>query len=189
MSTLSPPGKMQPDWLSMWFGWPFLFYREWLKVFRAESLPATPIGIEEFGMTESNHELVLVAEAPEFKGNELGATIQENVLNIKGERHEQLEDGELHVSYDRKVTLPPSVNVKEAKTHLSDGIVEVHIPKLSGIEAPGESDGAQGRANAKAKPARKPKAAKRKSSRAPRATAAAKRGKSKKTASKKTQKR
>lgn len=117
----------------MWLGWPFLVYEEWLKMFRPPSPEIVPPSGERFGMTESAKELVVVAEAPEFRRTELDATIHENILNIRGERYEEDEGSELHVSYDRKVPLPGSVNPEEAITSLRDGLVEVHIPKWPGV--------------------------------------------------------
>ena len=135
MSTMLPPAKPPTDWFSMWMGWPFLVYEEWLKLLNAPtaSPPSqTPPG-ERFGIAESDTELVLVAEAPEFRRTELNATIGENAVNIRGERHEEAESGELHVSFDRKIVLPTSAKVEEATTSLRDGLVEVRIPKWSGV--------------------------------------------------------
>jgi len=135
MSVLSPFGKTHPDWPSIWFEWPLLFYREWLTMLQASAAPKDLITVRKLGMTESAQEMVLVAEAPAFKDNELDVTIQENMLDIRGERHEQVAGGELHIRYERKIPLPPSVASKVAKASVRDGIVEVHIPKRPGIDA------------------------------------------------------
>lgn len=148
MTRLPISERGQSDWLSMWFEWPMTFYREWLKMLQPEALPIKPMSMPEFELSEDEKEMVLVAEAPDFAGDELEATIKKNVLNIKGEHHQEIGGGEVHVTYDQKVPLPPSVNVKEAKTSLRDGIVEVRIPKLPGIEpqrSPVEDGKSQGK--------------------------------------------
>lgn len=115
----------------MWLGWPFLVYEEWLKLMRPPMAPSELASGERFGIAESDRELVLVAEVPEYRSMDLNATIDEHVVQIHGQRREEAEAGELHISFDRKINLPPSVKVEGATTRLQDGLVEVHIPKIS----------------------------------------------------------
>lgn len=201
MSMMFPYETVQPEWVSMWLNWPLRFYGEWLNAYREaaverdEKPQVDVVAMQEFGIREDEKELVLVAEAPEFRSNELATTIKRNTLNIQGERHEKNDDGELHVSYRRKVTLPRSVNTNEATTSLRDGLVEVRIPKRAAAEeaaAPGaneESTAEQEETKPQAKAPRPRKTPKRKSRTAPRISAAAKRGRAKKPSTKSSPKK
>lgn len=172
---------------------PFRFYEGWLSALEAQRPKSTPPSIDlmalhEFAMSENDQEVVVVAKTPEFKGTELQASIKKNTLNIKSERHDQMDGNEMQVSYTRKVTLPSSINVKEAKTTLQDGLVEVHIRRLPVIAhvqpSAAEHDEANGRATATSQ-----KASTRKSPPAPRARAVTRRSRAKSTPPKKKSKR
>jgi HSP20 family molecular chaperone IbpA len=119
----------------MWFEWPLLYYQEWLRMLQTPVVPTDPMTVRKLGMTESATEVVLVAEAPAFKNSELDATVRGNEVDIRGERYEQVEGGELHVTYERKIPLPRSVNAQKAETSVHNGRIEIHIPKREGIDA------------------------------------------------------
>lgn len=86
--------------------------------------------------TESKKsELLLRAEVPGIEPDEIKIEVEDGVLTIFGEHHEDhVEELEGYVhhethysSFSRSITLPPDVDVKHLKTHIEDGKVEVHI--------------------------------------------------------------
>lgn len=117
----------------MWFQWPFYLSESWFRMLRAAAR-THPITVRKQGANDSATELVVVAEAPTFKANELSADIQGDTLEIRAERHDRGRADELHLVYQCKVPLPPTVKAEEARTSVNDGHVEVRIPKLPGID-------------------------------------------------------
>jgi HSP20 family protein len=91
-----------------------------------------PIDIYQNG----NHEIVLVAELPGVKREDLEVTIDENTLTIKGEKkltsdvkENQLERIERRYgTFSRSFVLPPNVDSSKLSADYSAGILTVKIP-------------------------------------------------------------
>lgn len=94
---------------------------------------APPVDVYE---TES--ELVVKAELPGVKKEDIDVTIKENTLHIKAERKEEKEEKTENVHrverfygrIERIVPLPAEVKAEEAKAEYKDGILELRIPKV-----------------------------------------------------------
>jgi HSP20 family protein len=85
---------------------------------------------------DRDKEVVIRAELPGFKADEIDVSISDNLLTIKGSsRQEKEEHGEYHrkeisTSFlSRTVALPVDVDGDEAKAKLEDGVLEVTAPK------------------------------------------------------------
>jgi len=91
---------------------------------------------------EDGNDLVLKAELPGIKKEDLNITIGENTITLSGEkRHEEkVERKDYHWSecsygsFTRSFRLPDYVDVDAAKAAFKDGVLEVRIPKTT-VEA------------------------------------------------------
>ena len=86
---------------------------------------------------EEGNELVLKAELPGIKKEDLNVTITENRITIDGEKkqEEKIEKKDYHWversygSFSRSFRLPDNVNGEEAKATFKEGILEIRAPR------------------------------------------------------------
>lgn len=86
---------------------------------------------------ETENGLVLKAELPGVKKEEVSVEIKDNVLTLKGERAEDKEVREENYyrrercfgSFQRSFNLEQSVQPEKVKAKFKDGILEVEIPR------------------------------------------------------------
>jgi HSP20 family protein len=87
---------------------------------------------------ETGNEIVVKAEIPGVKKEDVKLSIQDNVLTLSGERkfeEETKKENYVRVergygSFSRSFTLPPSVDAKKISAEFKDGLLEVKLPKL-----------------------------------------------------------
>jgi HSP20 family protein len=87
---------------------------------------------------ERDKEIVVKAEVPGVKKEDVHVSLSGNLMTIKGEtRHEEKEEkGDYYRceisrgAFSRMVTLPADADEKNAKAELRDGMLVVTIPKL-----------------------------------------------------------
>ena len=85
----------------------------------------------------AQHEVILKAELPEMKREEIGLTFENNVLTITGERKldEQVTRDRFqrmerfYGSFSRSFTLPPTVDAAQISASYKDGILTVRVPQ------------------------------------------------------------
>jgi HSP20 family protein len=88
-------------------------------------------------LVEAGDELVLRADLPGMREDDVAIEIKENVLTISGERRsEHEEQGESFYraerafgSFSRSLTLPDGVAPDTVKANFTDGVLEVRVPK------------------------------------------------------------
>jgi HSP20 family protein len=86
---------------------------------------------------EAEDKIVVRAEIPGVKKEDVSITLLEDVLTIKGERkfeHEEKRDNYLllegsYGSFHRTVQLPRPVKADAVKAEYKDGILEIQLPK------------------------------------------------------------
>ena len=86
---------------------------------------------------ETEHELVVKADLPEIKPEELDIRVENNILTIRGERKFEKkvnEDNYLRVertygSFSRSFSLANTVNTEAIKADYSNGVLTLNIPK------------------------------------------------------------
>jgi HSP20 family protein len=85
---------------------------------------------------DRDEEVLVRAEVPGLKKEELEVTISDDLVTIRGEtREEREEKGEVYRSeirrgaFTRTVRLPTEVKAEGAKAHFEDGLLEVTLPK------------------------------------------------------------
>ncbi len=83
-----------------------------------------------------NGNLVIRADVPGIKPEEVKIQIEDDILTVSGEHEERKEDKDKHFlrrerrygSFSRSMALPPGVEAKKIKAKTHDGVVEVTIP-------------------------------------------------------------
>ena len=86
---------------------------------------------------DSKDAVVLKAELPGMKVDDIRIEVDDNVLTISGERkseHEESKQGYYRVerssgSFSRALTLPEGVDPEAVKANFDRGVLEVRIPK------------------------------------------------------------
>lgn len=86
---------------------------------------------------ETDSEVVLKAELPGLKKEDIDVTIKDNTVHLKAERKEEREEKTEEVHrverfygrIERIIPLPTKVKADKAKAHYKDGILELRIPK------------------------------------------------------------
>jgi HSP20 family protein len=84
-----------------------------------------------------SHEVVIKAELPEVKKEDIGVTVENNVLTLTGERkqeqstkHEQFQRIERRFgSFSRSFTLPTSVDAGQIAASYKDGVLTIRLPR------------------------------------------------------------
>jgi HSP20 family protein len=99
--------------------------------------------IPAFDISESETEYLVSAELPGIDAKDLEVTLNEGVLNIKGEKRqesEKKEDNYIRVersfgSFDRSFRIPEGVQVNKIDATYKDGILKLTIPKSKEMKA------------------------------------------------------
>lgn len=89
-------------------------------------------------------DLLIRAELPGVKPEELDISVTENMLTIKGERHEEHETEEedyyvresSYGTFERSLRLPEGAETDHIKAEFKDGILEITVPKAAHEEEP-----------------------------------------------------
>ena len=98
-----------------------------------EQILAPPVDVYE-----TDSEVVVKAELPGVKKEDIDITIKENAVHLKAERKEEREEKTENVyrverfygTIERIVPLPTEVKPEEAKAEYKDGVLEIRIPKV-----------------------------------------------------------
>lgn len=99
---------------------------------RVEGMRVPSVDVEE---TDAN--VIVRAELPGVKKEDLDLEITEDALSIKGETSEEKEKRDAHYyrrerswgMFQREIPLPAQIKTAEAKATFKDGLLEVTLPK------------------------------------------------------------
>jgi len=94
---------------------------------------APPVDIYE----QDNHEVVIKAELPEMKREDISVTFENNVLTLKGERKFETEVPRdrfqrverFYGSFSRSFTFPATVDAAKISAAYKDGVLTVRLPQ------------------------------------------------------------
>jgi HSP20 family protein len=86
--------------------------------------------------SNGQHELVLKAELPDMKEEEIGLTVEDNTLTLRGERKLNTEVAEEQFiriernygSFERTFALPPTVDAGKVSAEYKAGVLTVRLP-------------------------------------------------------------
>lgn len=111
------------------------------RVFDGSDFP-TPSGrgdwLPPVDVEETEEELVLTAELPGMRQDEIDIELENNILTIKGERTVEREDERehrfhlwerRHGSFQRSFTLPRTVDAEAISADYEDGLLVIRMPK------------------------------------------------------------
>lgn len=105
------------------FGWP----RWWEQRFRE------PV-VEVY---EEKDDVMVKAELPGMKKEDIQINISENLLTLRGEKKEEREEKKegyhyserSYGSFERTIEIPREVQADKAKANFKEGVLEIRIPK------------------------------------------------------------
>jgi HSP20 family protein len=90
---------------------------------------------------ETADRLILSAELPGMKRDEVELEVENNILTLRGEKSESRQEGDenrrYHLwerkygSFQRSFTLPRTVKADEISAEFTDGILHVRMPKVA----------------------------------------------------------
>ena len=109
--------------------------RRWLK---AEEGLWTP----NVDVSETKDEIVVTAEMPGMKKEDIKLSVQENVITLSGEKKSEEEKKDANFyrlersfgSFCRSFTLPTPVEAEKIKASFKDGILKVTLPKSEKVK-------------------------------------------------------
>jgi HSP20 family protein len=86
--------------------------------------------------SNGQHELVLKAELPDLKEEEIDITVEDNTLTLRGERKLDAEVAEdqfhrierSYGSFARTFSLPPTVDAGKVNAHYKAGVLTIRLP-------------------------------------------------------------
>jgi HSP20 family protein len=147
---------MLTRWSDMGMGWDRSFAalddfrREMEQVFRrldedwgsgaplggAETLSSG--GGSRLQIEDAGDEVVVMAELPGFKADDVKVSIEQSLLTIRGERGDEVPQGyKVHrkersaVRFTRTVALPARVEADNVQASLKNGVLELRLPKAA----------------------------------------------------------
>jgi HSP20 family protein len=93
-------------------------------------------------ISETKDEIVVKAEVPGMKKDDIKITLQDNVLTMRGERKQEKEEKETNFyrmersygSFTRSFNLPTMVQADKIKASYKDGILNITLPKAEEIK-------------------------------------------------------
>jgi HSP20 family protein len=105
--------------------------------------PTMAMRVPSLDVFEEKDEVVIKAELPGMKKEEIEVTVSGDGVTIKGEKKQEEEVKEKdyyrrersYGSFSRSVTLPCEVKGDEVKASFKDGVLEVRMPKTEEAKA------------------------------------------------------
>jgi len=88
---------------------------------------------------ETDGEFLVKADLPEVKKEDVTVEIQDGMLSVRGERHEEKEEkGKkfhriecAHGRFERRLAVPVQVDTQKVAAEFKDGVLKVHLPKTA----------------------------------------------------------
>lgn len=99
-------------------------------------------------IVEKNGALVVTAELPGLEAKDVDITVEDDVLTISGEKHEEKEEGEegtqyylwerRYGSFRRSFTLPSAVDTDKIAAKFAKGVLTITLPKSEKVTVKGK---------------------------------------------------
>ncbi len=85
---------------------------------------------------DGNHELVMKAELPDMKREDIELTVENNTLTLRGEKKQEqdVKTDQFHRvervfgSFSRSFSLPPTVDPERVAAEYRDGVLTIRLP-------------------------------------------------------------
>lgn len=126
-----------------------LSLREAMNQLLEDSFVKTPIGsrgaasfVPALDLSETADAFIIDATVPGLKAEDLNITLENNILTISGEMHDEHEQKERNYhrierrfgSFQRSVSLPNTVKTDAINATLTDGVLHLEIPKAEEVK-------------------------------------------------------
>ena len=92
-----------------------------------------------FDVKEKDDHFLVHAETPGVKKEDIHVDFRDGSLIVKGEKKQEKEkNDQYHIyerkygSFERRIKFPTSAKAEEVKATLTDGVLEIYIPKHEG---------------------------------------------------------
>ena len=128
--------------LMPWMGMPSLRQEmdklfDRLADFKLEEFPATGEWAPSMDVSETKDVVMVKAEVPGMDPKDIQISLQEQVLTIKGEKHQEMEEKEeryyrmerSYRAFTRSVRLPVAVDGSKVTASFKSGLLTVTLPK------------------------------------------------------------
>jgi len=115
-----------------------LFDESFVRPSRSWSLE-TAVGLSvAVDMRETDGDVIVEAELPGLKPEDVDVSITENALTVKGEfkSEEEVERENVHFqerrygSFQRSITLPSAIDADAAEAEFDNGVLKITLPKV-----------------------------------------------------------
>lgn len=90
---------------------------------------------------EVSDTIVVQAELPGFKGEDIEISVEKETLSLRGERKaEEMENVSYHRRerrtgrFQKSLTLPYDINVEGVEAHFKDGVLKLVLPKAEHVK-------------------------------------------------------
>jgi HSP20 family protein len=118
-----------PSFRSLWPDW-------------APFQPDLNIRVPRVDMVDRDTEVLIRAEVPGLRKEELHLELSGDLLTIHGERkREETQEGErvyrseiFRGAFDRSIPMPTGIDKDAVEATVEDGMLEIHLPKLEAVE-------------------------------------------------------
>lgn len=108
-------------------------YPAFQRYFEREAAPFVP----RFEVKETKDALLIKADMPGVKSEDVDVSVHGNVLTVSGKREQETkkDDEQYHMvertfgSFTRSFTLPDDIDTKKLEAELKDGVLSLTLPK------------------------------------------------------------
>lgn len=115
-----------------------VFNGRWLQPFGWQRPFGAIASVPSVDVIDRDDEVVVRAEVPGYKKEDIEISVSDSTLTIKGETkaEEKEEKGDYyrceisHSAFSRTVVLPAEVDDAKAKASMKDGMLELTLPKI-----------------------------------------------------------
>ena len=98
-------------------------------------------------ISEMKDDIIVKAEIPGMKKDDIKVVIQDNVLTLKGEKQEEKQEKDkryhrverFYGSFERSFSLPISIYVDKVKAEYKEGVLTINLPKAEEAKPKGVS--------------------------------------------------
>jgi HSP20 family protein len=118
---------------------PARFSRTFEDFFGSGAPAETAMWMPDVDILEKEDELLLTAELPGLKLDQVQLDVSDGALTLKGEKREEKEDKDkryrvwerTYGSFERTFALPRTVDPAKIQAEFEDGVLKVHLPKTA----------------------------------------------------------
>ncbi len=118
------------------------YFREPLRGFDTEALPAAFRGFPRTDLSESDEDITIAMELPGVDPNEVRIDLTAGLLTVRGEKKQEREEKRKNYhfverqfgSFQRTVQLPGTANTNKVDAVFKDGVLTITVAKQPGAK-------------------------------------------------------